>query len=112
MKCDPTPVRDYPVATFFASSLMLNAALENIQQGHRSFSSAKPLIFSRLDRPRGGLFVLDGHHRLVEAILDGQKTIAARVHPNVRWVERTSGFYADHLSTKVNVYDWVMNRAL
>lgn len=83
---------------------MVDETLLDVLEGRRSRSSDLPVIVSSLDHPRGGFLVLDGHHRVVEALMrdtsfgvslgNGSRTITAMVDPRAPRIERTGGAYS------------------
>ena len=79
----------------------------DIQQGRLSYNTGQPLKVSRLDTPRGAYFVIDGHHRLVEAILSGKKTVAVEIDKFIPRIERTGGSHRHILEEKANVYTYL-----
>ena len=84
--------------------------LEEIRRGRLSYSSDLPVVVSRLDVPRGGLFIVDGHHRVVEAVLRRARGVDAVVDRYVPWIERTGGAHRGWLEDMVNVSSFVKTR--
>lgn len=79
----------------------------DVAEGRLSYNAGKPLLVSQLDSPRGGYFIMDGHHRAVEAVLAGHATITAEVSQHVPRIERTGDAYRDVLADKANVVDFL-----
>ncbi len=73
-----------------------------VDQTSQSFG---PILASKLDRIKGGWFVLDGHHRAIEAIMRGDPTIACIQDKNVPFIERPSTAYASYLADMVRLVD-------
>lgn len=83
----------------------LEGALKDVHEGRKSFSTADPVRVSRLDSPRGHFFVIDGHHRVIEAVLRGDKSVAVEVDEYVPRIERTGGAFAHKLAAKRRAVD-------
>jgi len=79
-------------------------ALQQVKDGKLSFSPGDPMIGSKLDK-RGAWFVMDGHHRALEAILRGDKTIEVEHSEHLPYIERTGGAYSHILSDLVRLID-------
>jgi len=85
----------------------LESALRDVREGRKSFSPDEPVRVSRLDAPRGHFFVMDGHHRAIEAVLRGDLDIATVVDEHVPRIERTGGAFAYKLAAKRRVVDFL-----
>lgn len=83
--------------------------LTDVQEGRRSFSKG-PVLVSRLDHPRRSFFVLDGHHRIVEAFLSGKTQVEIEIDRYIPRIERTGGAYAEYARSKINIHDWLEQR--
>lgn len=75
----------------------------DVREGRRSFSTGSPVVVSRLDHPRGGLYVLDGYHRVVEALMRRDRVIVVTLDPHVPRIERTGGAFILWVRNKVNL---------
>jgi len=64
------------ISRLYAWGPKLEQTLGEVEAGKLSFSTHLPLRVSRLDAPSGGLFILDGHHRALEAGLPNLPDIA------------------------------------
>lgn len=95
------------VKKLFAWRPKVEATIVDINEGRRSHNTGKPLVVSKLDSPRGAYFIIDGHHRAVEAILAGRPTVDVVIDPYVPRIERTGGGFKDKLDAKVNVREFV-----
>src|ERR1019366_2416789 len=94
------------LSKLWAWSPKLEGALRDVHEGRKSFSSDDPVRVSRLDSPRGHLFIIDGHHRAIEAVLRGDRGIGAIVDEHVPRIERTGGAFAYKLAAKRRVVDF------
>lgn len=77
--------------------------IDDVREGRRSWSAKSPIVVSRLDSPRGGFFIVDGHHRAVEAVERGDRVISAYLSEYIPRIERTGGAYRNWLDNKVNI---------
>jgi len=62
----------------WASKNKLEKVANDIEEGRLSYSRGKLPIVSKSLSIRGAFFVLDGHHRIVEDIINGHNSIMAR----------------------------------
>jgi hypothetical protein len=85
----------------------LEETLGDLREKRVSQNVGAPVRLSRLDSPRGAFFVLDGYHRVVEAILRGERSIAFMIDEYVPRIERTGGAWTDKLAAKRNVVEFV-----
>lgn len=85
------PVLTVRVDRLYAWGPKLEETMKDICEGRLSFSSADPLRVSRLDAPRGGFFILDGHYRAIEALLDDQTHVRVVMDPVMPRIERAGG---------------------
>lgn len=107
MKCvvkKPT-VRTVPVSKLYAWRPKVTDTVIDVEEGRLSRSNDKPLAVSQLDTPRGGFWIVDGHHRAVEAVKAGKKTVQVTIDPHVPCIERTGGAYFSVLRDKMRVAD-------
>ena len=88
----------------------LNETIVDVNEGRRSYRSGDPLRVSRLDSPRGAYFIIDGHHRAVEAILAGRSTVAVEIDPHVPRIEHAGNAYQSYIENKVNAFDFLKRR--
>lgn len=79
----------------------------DIREGRHSFSSSFPVVVSRLDHPRGGYYVLDGYHRVVEAFMRRDRVINVAIDPHVPRIERTGGAFVSQVKDKVNIAAYI-----
>lgn len=101
------PAITVSVKKLFAWEPKVQGTLVDIRESRRSHSTGVPLRVSRLDSPAGAYFILDGHHRAVEAVQAGQPTIAVELDPYLPRIERSGGGYRDQVAGKVNVAVYV-----
>lgn len=84
----------------------LDETLQELEREELSYhASGSPLLVSKLSR-RGSWFILDGHHRAVEAVRRGEPTITIVQSADVPNIEHGGG-YRDMLAKMVNLVDYV-----
>lgn len=66
-----------------------------------------PVTVSQLDTPRGTYFVLDGHHRVIEALKRKERTIQVDVSEHVPHIQRTGGAYDSYMQNMVPIQKFV-----
>lgn len=103
-------VKTVSVGKLFAWQPKVVNTIMDVDQGRLSYSSDAPLILTHLDSPRGAFMIVDGHHRAVEAVLNGQSKVAYVIDRNVPYIERTGGAYRSYVEGKVNVLDFVHSK--
>ncbi len=91
----------------FAWQPKVEETIVDVHEGRTSYSAGQPILVSRLDSPRGAFWIMDGHHRAVEAVFGGASKIAVAIEPAVPRIERTGGGYSDMLAKKVNLVDFL-----
>lgn len=74
---------------------------EDIRSNRLSFSTGKPITVSKLEN--GCYFLMDGYHRVMEAIRAGKTHIDEEINPHLPRIERTGGAYASYLSNKIAI---------
>lgn len=94
----------------FAWRPKLEETLVDIDEGRLSYKPGDPVRVSRLNSPRGSYFVIDGHHRAMQAILAKKTLIPIQIDEFVPWIERTGGAYSNYIEGKVNVVDFLRKR--
>jgi GNAT superfamily N-acetyltransferase len=95
-----SPVREAPGRRFYASATIMvrpgmlfgwrpkvEETIEDLRQGRTSRSTGAAVV-SKLDSVRGGWFVMDGHHRAMEAIARGDAAIPCSRNQHVPFFER------------------------
>ena len=92
---------------FFGWRPKVDRTVEEVLEGKRSYSTLYPVAVSRLDTPRGGMFIVDGYHRVTEAILRGDPYVFAVVDRNIPRIERTGGAYRSWLDDMVNLRSYL-----
>jgi len=103
----PSPVASASVQVLFGWRPKLEEVMLDLREGRVSRSQGKPLIVSRLDAPRGGLMIIDGYHRAVEAILAGRRSVDFEIDPFVPRIERAGGAHRHYVDDKVGLVDFV-----
>lgn len=104
-------LRSVDAKKLFAWIPKLKETLVDIDEGRLSHSPGEPVLVSRLDTPRGAYFVLDGHHRMVEAILAKKNMIPIQIDAYVPRIEHIGGAYNSYVENKVNVVDFLQSYA-
>lgn len=106
----PLPfVQSVRLACIHAWRPKVTETIVDIREGRLSFSKHLPIVVSRLDTPRGGLFIVDGHHRVIEAALRGDRKIFATLDAYVPRIERTGGAHRSWLADMVKIVDAVQS---
>lgn len=103
-------LKETSVKNLFAWKPKLVETVVDIKEGRLSHASGHPLRVSRLDSPRGAYFIIDGHHRAVEAIQAKKLTVLILIDPHVPRIERAGGSYRSYIDDKVNVYQFLQSR--
>jgi hypothetical protein len=88
-----------PIARLYGWRPKMDEVLQDIRSGRLSHTNG-PVTISRLDSPRGSFFVMDGHHRIVEAGMAGRDTIEAIINQYTPRIERTGGSFRDMVADK------------
>jgi len=104
-------VQNVDLRKLYAWKPKVEETIIDIAQGRVSRSNDQPVKVSRLDTPKGAFWVIDGHHRVVEAVLRGERTIRIVVDEMLPRIERTGGAYVSVLSNRVNVANVVKSHA-
>lgn len=102
------PIR-IPVVRIFGWLPKVDKTIVDVNEGRRSYSTSFPVTVSRLDARRG-YYLLDGYHRVVEAVLRDDRAIAALIDPHLPRIERTGGAHRRHLEEMVPIADYVRNQ--
>lgn len=107
MKCvlKKPVVKTVSVSKLYAWRPKVTDTVVDVAEGRVSRSNDKPLAVSQLDTPRGGFWIVDGHHRAVEAAQAGKKTVRVMIDSNVPCIERTGGAYENVLKDKIRIAD-------
>lgn len=95
------------VDKIFAWTPKIEDTIVDVNEGRRSYSADQPVVVSHLDTPRGGYWIVDGHHRVVEAVERGDKSINVVLDEHLPRIERTGGAYSSVLDNRVNVSKYV-----
>jgi hypothetical protein len=103
-------LKSVDVRKLYAWHPKLEETIVDVDEGRISHSTDQPVRISRLDSPRGAYMILDGHHRAVEALRKGQRTIPIEIDRYVPRIERAGGAFDTYVNDKVNVYDRVVHR--
>jgi len=92
-----------PLRLIYAWGPKVEETIEDVRKRRLSYHTGIPLKVSRLDSPRGAFFIVDGHHRVVEAVNRGERTIRGVVDSFIPRIERTGGAHRSWVEGKVNV---------
>lgn len=79
----------------------LHTTCTDVAEGRLSYNTGKPVVVSKLDS--GEFWIVDGHHRAIEAVQRGDKKIGVVLDEHVPRIEHTGGAYASVLSDRANV---------
>ncbi|KKN96697.1 hypothetical protein LCGC14_0163410 [marine sediment metagenome] len=95
--------------SLYAWEPKIDKTFSEIEKGELSYHAAKsPLLVSKLEK-RAAWFILDGHHRAIEALQRGETEIDAVHSADVPNIEHGGG-YRNMLSQMVNVADKIEGR--
>lgn len=97
-------LKSVDVKKLFAWRPKLEETITDVNEGRTSRNKGVPIRVSRLDTPRGAYMILDGHHRVVEAIREGQRTIPIEIDRFTPRIEHTGGAFQSYVDDKMNVY--------
>lgn len=82
----------------------VDETIADVRAGRCSYQGAAPVLVSRLGSGRASrYFVMDGYHRVVEALGRRDRSLEAIVSEHVPYIERTGGAYRSYLEDKVNI---------
>lgn len=96
-------IKTIGVGKLYAWRPKVTETVIDVREGRLSRSNKNPLVVSQLDSPRGAFWIVDGHHRAVEAIQAGKKSVKVMIDSNVPCIERTGGAYRSVLSDKIQM---------
>lgn len=97
------------VRKLYAWEVKLRETMADVSSGSLSYSAGSAILVSRLDKPRGAFYIMDGHHRVVQAIMSGEASVVVEVSEHVPRIERTGGAYNHVLQQMVQVYKFVQS---
>lgn len=106
----PVTVLTIPLSRIRGWRIKVDATIVDVREGRLSFATGEPIRVSRLDTPRGAFFIVDGHHRVIEAVQRGDRTIAAIVDVHIPRIDRTGGAYTCWTSDMVRPIDAVREK--
>jgi len=96
-----------PLSKLYTPDWKLQQTINEVRRGLVSHATGQPIIVSKLETPRGAYFVMDGNHRVLEAIERGETKISAVVNPHVPNMHRAGGAFNSMLATAVRIADYV-----
>lgn len=91
------------ISKLYGSPEKIRETLKDIAEGRTSRSTGNPATVSRLDNPRGCLYLMDGYHRVMEAIQRGETHIEVSVDKYTPRIQRTGGAYQGMLERMVPI---------
>jgi len=69
----------------------LEEVYKNISEGRFSLSKGKTPIATKSLQIKGSFFIMDGHHRVLEAIIDGEKQIQIEWNKHLPYLDAGIG---------------------
>lgn len=100
-----------PVARLYGFRPKVEETLVDLREGRLSMTEG-PVQVSKLDSVRGGWFVMDGHHRALEAIAAGAGEVSCEVSEHVPYFERPVGPTEGIVGDMVRLFDAAGGEAL
>jgi hypothetical protein len=91
-----------PIGKLYSWSPKVEETIKDIKEGRISQSSGA-VVVSKLDSIKSGWFIVDGHHRAIEALLRGETSINCVQDPNVPFIERPAEAYASYVADMVQL---------
>lgn len=101
---------EVPLGKLYAWRPKLDETLVDVWEGRLSHATGRPIRVSRLSTPRGAYMVMDGHHRAVEALQAGERTIRIVIDKHLPNIERAGGGFDAYVNNKVRIADIVRRR--
>ena len=93
---------------FWSHNFYLEKVYENIKNNRLSLSKEEiPIIQKSLKMPNA-FFIMDGHHRIIEGILNGQKSFDVYWNPDCPYID--AGIDNDLPVDKMNVIQFLQQR--
>lgn len=86
-------------------------AWEDVREGRLSFHKGEAIVVSKLTSPKGGYFVIDGHHRVIEAILDKGEMITGVINEYLPNIDHGGDSYRNMLDNKCQIAEFVARTA-
>lgn len=96
-----------PISKLYGWIPKIQRSIEDIKANRLSMSGNNPLTLSKLDAPKGAFFIIDGYHRVIENIMQGNKTMKATIDVHVPRIERTGGAFINMVTEKARIIDLV-----
>ena len=102
---DGKPPKLVAIGKLYVSPRKMGETIIDVREGRISHSKYEPIVVSRLDS--GDFYVMDGHHRLLERINDGEKKLPIVFSNELPRIEHTGGAYATMLAVKQRAVDLI-----
>lgn len=102
---DGKPPKLVAIGKLYVSPRKMGETIIDVREGRTSYSKYEPIVVSRLDS--GDFYVMDGHHRLLERITDGEKKLPIVFSNELPRIEHTGGAYAAMLAVKQRAVDLI-----
>lgn len=99
------PVFTVSLAKLYGWKDKILEVVKDFENNRLTHSAGQPVTLSRLDNPKGAFYIIDGYHRVVEAMLANQTGISATINEFVPRIERTGGAYQVYVTNKVRILD-------
>lgn len=88
-----------PLNKLFTPDWKFKETLHHIKQGKLSQTSG-PITVSKMDN---GYFIINGNHRAIQALLNGEKSIKAKLDDYIPNISNSGGAYDDMIKSCVNI---------
>lgn len=102
---DGKPPKLVAIGKLYVSPRKMEETITDVREGRVSHSKYEPIVVSRLDS--GDFYVMDGHHRLLERINDGEKKLPIVFSNELPRIEHTGGAYVSMLAVKQRAIDLI-----
>jgi len=94
---------------FWSHNFYLEEVYENIKNNRLSLSKEEiPIVQKSLEMPNA-VFIMDGHHRIIEGILNGKKSFDVYWNPDYPYID--AGIGNDLPVDKVNVVQFLQQKS-
>lgn len=80
-------------------------AIDEIKQNKLSFTDG-PISVSQLDSIPGAFFMVNGYHRVLQAMMKNEQSIQAVIDPYVPYIERPAEAHKTMIDDKVLIIDF------
>lgn len=90
---------------FWSSERHLEEVCDNIKDNRLSFNFSKTPVVTKSLEMRGAVFILDGHHRILQRIMDGETDF--KVYWNPHYPYKDAGINNELPFDKINVVEFL-----